>query len=78
MKKTRRTMLILLSAAMMAGSLAGCSGSSSKPDESIEFTEAPSTEAATTTAAAGGRGPGDRRGDPGPGAGRSKRGYTQR
>lgn len=59
MKKTRKSMLILLSAAMMAGSLAGCSGSSSKPDESIEFTEAPSTEAASTsggkeTGAAGG------------------------
>ncbi len=51
MKKTRKTMLILLSAAMMVSSLAGCSGSSSKPDESIEFTEAPSTEA--TTAAGG-------------------------
>ncbi len=51
MKKTRKTMLILLSAAMMVSSLAGCSGSSSKLDESIEFTEAPSTEA--TTAAGG-------------------------
>ncbi|MCI8888321.1 MAG: peptide ABC transporter substrate-binding protein [Hungatella sp.] len=51
MKKTRQTMLILLSAAMMAGALNGCSGSSSKPEESIEFTEAPTTEA--TTAAAG-------------------------
>ncbi len=50
MKKTRKTMLILLSAAMMAGALNGCSGSSSKPDESIEFTEAPSTEAPTTAA----------------------------
>ena len=54
MRKTRKTMLMLLSAAMMAGALNGCSSSSSKPEESIEFTEAPSTEAPTTSAAAGG------------------------
>lgn len=54
MRKTRKTMLMLLSAAMMAGALNGCSSSSSKPEESIEFTEAPSAEAPTTSAAAGG------------------------
>ena len=46
MRKNKKAMLVLLSAAMLAGAVSGCS-KSSKTEGSIEFTEAASTEAST-------------------------------
>ena len=50
MRKNKKAMLVLLSAAMLAGAVSGCS-KSSKTEGSIEFTEAASTEAATDASA---------------------------
>lgn len=55
MRKSNKSLVLLLAAAMMATSLSGCGGSSSssKTEETtaLEFTEAATTEAATTVAA---------------------------
>lgn len=52
MKKTKKMLAAMLTMTTLAAALSGCSGGN-KTEESIEFTEAATTEAAKDTAAAG-------------------------
>lgn len=52
MKKTKKMLAAMLTVTTLAAVLSGCSGGN-KTEESIEFTEAATTEAAKDTAAAG-------------------------
>ncbi len=56
MKKTKKMMALWLSAALAAGALAGCGGSSGG-DDSGSATQAPAADGGETTAASGGEAP---------------------